>query len=143
MLTAPRIKAENSYTSRTSKLKWACSETHSTSSSPTWAKINHSRIPLVHSLPTSNRLEERMDRPQSTPNYTQDPRRSESTLSTTTNQPTQDNVTRDHIHLQTDTRTETYIGKPRHSPSLLCILKSILGRSVARVPSITTMGSCH
>jgi hypothetical protein len=98
---------------------------------------------VVRSLPTPNRLEKGLDRPQPTTHYTQNPRCDESAIPTTTNQQDKDHTGRNHIHLQTGRGTHTYVREPEHPRTLLHILESILGRSFARIPAVPSMGPCN
>jgi hypothetical protein len=81
---------------------------------------------MVRSLPTTNRLEKRLDRPQSTTRYPQNPRRDESTIPTMTNQQNKSYVPRNHIHLQVGRGAYAYIQKPEHPLSVLHVLKGLL-----------------
>jgi hypothetical protein len=103
-------------------------------------KQSHPRIPMVHSFPTLDRLEERLDRPQPTTRHTPESRCGMSMVPTTTNQQSQDTTCRQDIHLQNGRQTKTHVGKPKHPIIVPHLFKSIFRRSVTRISTIPSLG---
>ena len=95
---------------------------------------------MVHSLPTPDQLEERMDRPQPITCHIPNPQCGTSTIPTTTNQQDQNDTPRQGIHLQNGHGTKTHVRKPKHPAALPHFLKSVLRGSITQIPTIPSLG---